>query len=377
VTGRGRLVALVAVGLLAAGLAAAAFYGLSHVSASAAAGRRITDLAGRQVTVPAEVKRLVALGPGALRLVAYLRATDRVVGIEDLERRMARDVFVRPYASTLDEDFLKLPVVGTGGPGALPDPEKLIMCRPDLIVAVALDPAQLDNVQERTGVPAVYLSYGELGVWREEARKSLSLLGELLGRRERAAALNAYVTSLEGGLRKRTAGIPAGKRPAAYFGGISYKGSHGIESTQAGYPPGCLAGARNVADSLGKKGHFFVDREQLLVWDPDFVFVDAGSRLILERDFDKNRKFYRLLGAAGAGRTFSLLPYNYYNTNMELSLINAWFIGKTTYPDRFADVDLAEKSGEIIEQFLGIRPDREIPACRRLRFPETGPVSWK
>lgn len=376
-TGRGRLVALVAVGLLAAGLAAAAFYGLSHVSASAAAGRRITDLAGRQVTVPAEVKRLVALGPGALRLVAYLRATDRVVGIEDLERRMARDVFVRPYASTLDEDFLKLPVVGTGGPGALPDPEKLIMCRPDLIVAVALDPAQLDNVQERTGVPAVYLSYGELGVWREEARKSLSLLGELLGRRERAAALNAYVTSLEGGLRKRTAGIPAGKRPAAYFGGISYKGSHGIESTQAGYPPGCLAGARNVADSLGKKGHFFVDREQLLVWDPDFVFVDAGSRLILERDFDKNRKFYRLLGAAGAGRTFSLLPYNYYNTNMELSLINAWFIGKTTYPDRFADVDLAEKSGEIIEQFLGIRPDREIPACRRLRFPETGPVSWK
>jgi len=377
VTGRGRLVALVAVGLLAAGLAAAAFYGLSHVSASAAAGRRITDLAGRQVTVPAEVKRLVALGPGALRLVAYLRATDRVVGIEDLERRMARDVFVRPYASTLDEDFLKLPVVGTGGPGALPDPEKLIMCRPDLIVAVALDPAQLDNVQERTGVPAVYLSYGELGVWREEARKSLSLLGELLGRRERAAALNAYVTSLEGGLRKRTAGIPAGKRPAAYFGGISYKGSHGIESTQAGYPPGCLAGARNVADSLGKKGHFFVDREQLLVWDPDFVFVDAGSRLILERDFDKNRKFYRLLGAAGAGRTFSLLPYNYYNTNMELSLINAWFIGKTTYPDRFADVDLSEKSGEIIEQFLGIRPDREIPACRRLRFPETGPVSWK
>jgi iron complex transport system substrate-binding protein len=377
VSGRSRLFAVTAAALLALGLAAGAFYGLSHSPSPAAAGRKITDLAGREVIVPGEVERLVALGPGALRLVAYLRATGRVVGIEDCERRMAREAFMRPYAGALGDEFLKLPVVGTGGPGALPDPEKLIMCRPDLIVAVALDPAQLDNVQGRTGVPAVYLSYGELGVWREEARKSLSLLGELLGRRERAAALNAYVTSQEQDLRKRTAGIPAGKRPAAYFGGISYKGSHGIESTQAGYPPGCLAGARNVADAPGRKGHFFVDREQLLVWDPDFVFVDAGSRLVLERDFEKNRKFYRLLGAAGAGRTFSLLPYNYYNTNMELALINAWFIGKTLYPDRFADVDLENKAAEIMETFLGIRPDGELPAGRRLRFPETGPVTWK
>jgi len=377
VSGRRRSVAIGVAVLLALVLAAGAFHRLSRPFPSGAAGRKITDLAGRRVVVPAKVKRLVALGPGALRLVAYLGATDRVVGIEDIERRMARDTFVRPYAVTLGKEFLKLPVVGTGGPGALPDPEKLIMCRPDLIVAVAFDSSQLNNVQGRTGVPAVYLSYGELGVWREEARKSLSLLGELLDRRERAAALNAYVTSLEGDLRRRTAGIPAGKRPAAYFGGISYKGSHGIESTQAGYPPGCLAGARNVADSLGKKGHFFVDREQLLVWNPDFVFVDAGSRLILERDFEKNRKFYRLLGAAGEGKAFSLLPYNYYNTNMELALINAWFIGKTLYPGRFADIVMEQKSGEIMERFLGVRPDRETPACRRLRFPETGPVSWK
>jgi iron complex transport system substrate-binding protein len=376
-TGRGRAAALTATALFGFGLAAAAVYCCFRSSAGPAAGRKVTDLAGREVAVPQRVGRLVALGPGALRLVVYLRAADRVVGIEDFERRMARDIYVRPYSSTLGEEFLKLPVVGTGGPGALPDPEKVLMCRPDLVVAVGVDPAQLENIQSRTGVPAVYLSYGELGVWRDEARRSLSFLGELLGKSERAAALNAYVAALEQDLRKRTAGVAEEDKPSAYFGGISYKGAHGLESTQGAYPPARMAGARNLADALGRSGHFFVDREQILVWNPDFIFVDAGSRLILDRDFEKNREFYRLLRAAKSGRTFSLLPYNYYNTNIELALINAYFVGKSLYPDRFKDVDMREKAGRITETFLGVRPDREIPACRRLRFPQTGPVEWK
>ena len=348
-----------------------------HSQRPGIAGRTVTDLAGREVSVPDKVERLIALGPGSLRLVAYLGATDRIVGIEDFEKRMARDLYVRPYASTLGDEFLALPVVGTGGPGALPDPEKVLMCRPDLIVAVSIDPGQLNNIQAKTGVPTIYLSYGELGVWREEARRSLSLLGDVLGRNERAARLNEYVTSLEEDLRKRTTGIGEKARPSAYFGGISHKGSHGLTSTEGGYPPARMAGARNLADSFGKSGHFFVDKEQILVWNPDFIFVDFGSRLILDRDFEKNRGFYRLLKAAGAGRTLSLLPYNYYNTNIELALLNAYFIGKSLYPERFTDVKMEDKAKEIMETFLGIRPGRKIPTYRTLCFPEIGPVEWR
>jgi len=340
-------------------------------------GRTITDLAGREVALPEKVERLIALGPGALRLLAYLGATDRVVGIEDSEKRMARDLYVRPYALALNEEFLSLPVVGTGGPGALPDVERTLMCRPDVIVAVGLDPAQLDNIQKKTGVPTLYLSYGELGVWREEARRSLSLLGEVLGENDRAAAVNEYIASLEEDLEKRTAGIAEGDRPAAYFGGISHKGSHGLISTEAGYPPGRMAGARNLADGLGKTGHFFVDKEQILVWDPEVIFVDTASRLILDKDFAENGDFYRLLTASKSGWVFSLLPYNYYNTNIELALLNAYFVGKSLYPGRFEDVGMEEKAREIMGALLAIRPDAEIPAYRALRFPETGPVGWR
>ncbi|MBS3734907.1 MAG: iron ABC transporter substrate-binding protein [Phycisphaerae bacterium] len=374
---RGRRIAVIAVALVAIGLV----WGLLRLGPTShrpgGSGRTVVDLAGREVSVPDGVDRLIALGPGSLRLVAYLGATDRIVGIEDLEKRMAREVYVRPYASTLDEQFLDLPVVGTGGPGVLPDAEKVLMCRPDLIVAVSIAPGQLDTLQAKTGVPAIYLSYGELGVWRAEARRSLALLGEVLGRSERAAELNDYITSVTEDLKQRTAGIAEKDRPAVYFGGISYKGAHGLTSTEAGYLPGRLAGARNLADELGTSGHVFVDTEQILVWDPDVVFVDVGSRLILDRDFEQNRGFYRLLTAARSGRMFSLLPYNYYNTNIELALLNAYFVGKCLYPERFGDVDMAAKAGEIMEAFLGVRPEGEIPAYRTLRFPETGPVGWR
>jgi iron complex transport system substrate-binding protein len=374
---RGRRIGLIAAVSVAAALAViAVLCFLPPAPRRSTAGRTVTDLAGRKVTVPRTVERLVALGPGALRLVAYLGATDRIVGIEDMEKRMARGVYVRPYASALDDDLLALPVVGTGGPGALPDPERILMCRPDLVVAVSLDPGQLNNIQAKTGVPALYLSYGALGVWRREARRSLRLLGEVLGRAERAAAINEYVASLEQDLAGRTADIAENDRPSAYFGGISYKGAHGLTSTEAGYPPGRMARARNVADRLATGGHLFVDKEQILLWNPTFIFVDAASRLILDQDFERNRAFYRLLEAAESGRMLSLLPYNYYNTNIELALINAYFVGKSLYPERFNDVDMADKAGEIMETFLGIRPDRAPPAYRPVRFPEVGPVEW-
>ena len=44
----------------------------------------VTDLLGREVTVPAEVEKVVAIGPGALRLYVY-------AGVLDYDRRSRRD----------------------------------------------------------------------------------------------------------------------------------------------------------------------------------------------------------------------------------------------------------------------------------------------
>jgi iron complex transport system substrate-binding protein len=338
--------------------------------------RTIRDVTGREVSVPAKVDRLVALGPGALRLVAYLQAVDKIVGIEDMENRMVRSAWLRPYASTLSEAFFERPIVGPGGPGKLPDFERLMLARPDVIVTVSVDPNDVRNIETKTGIPTVGLSYGELGSWGREVRESLLILGTLLGKEDRARHVDAYIRGLEADLQRRTKGIPPRARPSAYFGGVSFKGSQGFTSTQAGYTPADMVNARNVADVSGKRGHMLIDKERILHWNPDIIFVDIGSRAILEQDFAKDRRFYRLLKAAQAGRAYSLLPYNNYNTNIEIALLNAYFIGKCLYPKSFADVAMRSKAEEIFGELLGVRPDEPLPAYGVLRFQETGPMQW-
>jgi iron complex transport system substrate-binding protein len=42
----------------------------------------VTDLAGRQVEVPVLANKVMAISPGALRLVCYVNGADKVAGVE-------------------------------------------------------------------------------------------------------------------------------------------------------------------------------------------------------------------------------------------------------------------------------------------------------
>ena len=46
----------------------------------------VSDFLNRTVRVPRNLNRIVAIGPGALRLVVYLNATDLLVGVEQSEQ---------------------------------------------------------------------------------------------------------------------------------------------------------------------------------------------------------------------------------------------------------------------------------------------------
>jgi iron complex transport system substrate-binding protein len=327
--------------------------------------RQVTDLAGRRVVVPLRIDRIVALGPGTLRLVTYLQAVDKVVGIEQVEQRNTA-FFLRPYAAVIAGRFKTLPVVAPGGAGKLPDMEQLMACRPQLILCIGLDVAQVENLQQKTRIPVLFLSYGELGVLRQEAIESIRLLGNVLGKEERAARLIDFIGSVRRDLRQRVQFLPGGVRSTVYFGGIAYKGGQGLTSTEAGYFPGRLVQARNVADFSRRSGHLFIDPEQLMLWNPDMIFIDASSLPMIMDDFQHNRVFYRLLKAVKSGKVFSLLPYNQYNTNIEIALVNAYFIGRQIFPDVFADFDMVEKRRQIFRLFLGNPGPEQLPAYSSL-----------
>jgi len=312
----------------------------------------ITDEAGRSVTMPAVVKRIVPLG-GALRFVTYLQAVDLVVGVEDIEKKPLEAG--RIYGLAVAEKVKNLPVIGEGGPGGkLPDFEQIIAVHPDLIVAVGLDRSQVDTIQEKTGIPVFFLNSAAMtSLDLKKTKESLNLLGRVLGRVERAAALVGFIDGLEQDLRQRSIG--QGDRPTVYVGAIGYRGKHGITSTEASYAPLTWINGHNVADVISQPGHVFIDQEKLLLWNPDVIFLDAGGMDKVREDYQKNPAFYEMLKAVKAGRVWVMPPYNYYHTNIETALANAYFLGKILTPSAFADIDPGTKADAIFEFFDGVK----------------------
>ncbi len=310
----------------------------------------ITDLAGRQVEVPVPAKKVVAVGPGALRLVCYVNGADKVVGVENLEKQQPTG---RPYILAYPE-LKNLPTIGQGGPNSTPDAEKLVSVKPDVIfVAYLVDRSQADELQARTNIPVVVLSYGKLATFDEDVYKSLKLIGRIIGNEKRAEEAVAYLKKCQQDLRDRTKDIPNDKKLKVYVGALGMKGVHGIESTQAKYPPFAAVNARNVVDETGKTGSVMIDKEKLLAWDPDIIFIDEGGLSLVREDYKKNKQFYQSLKAVKSGRVYGQIPYNYYTTNIDTAIADAYYAGKVIFPDQFQDIDPAEKADEIYRFLLG------------------------
>jgi len=119
------------------------------------------------------------------------------------------------------------------------------------------------------------------------------------------------------------------------------------------FPPLIAVNAKNVVDVLNKPGRVFIDKEKLLDWDPDIIFIDEFGLAFVKNDYDKNPDFYNSLSAFKNGNVYGILPINHYGTNIGTALANAYYIGKVLYPDRFSDIDPEKKADEIFEFLVG------------------------
>lgn len=333
----------------------------------------VTDAAGRTVMVPAQVKRIVTLG-GALRFVTYLQGLDTVVGVEALEKKPVE--VGRLYGLAVAERAKTIVAVGEGGPGGkLPDFEQVISVHPDMIITAGFDTAQADTIQQKTGIPVLILNTAATAALDlRRIKEALGLLGRIIDRVQRAKAVIAFIDQLEEDLARRTASVT--EQPATYVGAIGYRGKHGITSTEAFYAPLIWIHGLNVADTIGQSGHAFVDQEKLLLWNPDVIFLDAGGIDIVKEDYRKNPAFYEMLKAVKNGRVYVVPPYNYYHTNIEIALADAYFLGKTLYPAVFTDIDPAGKADEIFDFFIGVKAygqlKNELYGFGRVAFDKTG-----
>lgn len=317
---------------------------------------QVTDLLGRTVTIPAETSSYVCIGPGALRLYCYVADTAQLAGVEDAE--ISWGVEGRPYNMSI-ENVSDYAVVGPGGPGNAPDAELLVNAAPDVIFSMYnSDISAVDELQSKTGIPVVALSYGDDTIFNDSIFNSLTLIGEITANADRAAEVVDYLKDTQSDLQTRS--MNAADKPTIYLGGQSSKGAHGIESTTGNYALFNAINADNVVDDAGISEYVMLDKEKLLDMDPDVIILDAGGLSIVQDDYQSNPDYYNSLSAVKNGKVYLQMPFHYYYTNIEIALADAYYIGSVLYPEQFSDVDPAAKFDEISNKLLGVATYEEI-----------------
>ena len=320
----------------------------------------ITDGFGRSVSIPEDIESVVCSGAGSLRYLVYLQAQDLIVGVDSLEKKEA-EIEGRPYALA-NPQLKDYPLIGEFR--GKDDPEKIIGISPQVVLKAgttgqppATSATEADTLQQKSGISVVSFPAGSLKneEQKTEMYSSLRIMGEVTGKQERAEEIIAYIEATMDDLESRTADIPESERKAVYVGGVSSAGAHGIISTEPAYPPFLWVNANNVAAGMGTD-HADIAKEALVDWDPEYIFVDIGTiqlgneGAIGELKTDPSLKG---LSAVKDGKVYGVIPYNFYNTNYESVLANAYFVGKVLYPDRFEDIDPEAKADEIYTFFVG------------------------
>jgi len=335
--------------LLVSVLCLSLFAGCGSKEAAVENTRMITDAKDRQVEIPQEVQTVVCVGVGALRYTCYMGAVDRVIAIEDCE---AEPVISRLYNYVNIEHLKDLPIIGTNGN---PFAEEILDVAPDVIVMSQYATADADDLQSKTGTPVVVVA-GSDTTLDDAAFDTIRLMGELYGLQTRADELTAYLKAIQKDLHDRTADIPDSEKPSVYVGGVSFKGHHGFEGTEAGYGPFTLIGAKNLADTTGQTGAFNIDLEQVLAWDPDMIFVDFNGLPLIREAYAANPEFYESLTAVQQGKVYSQISFRSNASNLETALADAYYAACMMFPEQFADVDPIAKAEEIFEELLGVNP---------------------
>ena len=96
-----------------------------------------------------------------------------------------------------------------------------------------------------------------------------------------------------------------------------------------------------------------VDKEKIIEWNPGYIFLDSGGVDIVKTDYAENRDFYAHLSAFEDQQVYQYPSSTSYYTNVEIPLVNSYYVASIVFPEQFADIVFAEKANEIFKFFLG------------------------
>ncbi|WP_347488554.1 ABC transporter substrate-binding protein [Desulfoscipio sp. XC116] len=313
--------------------------------------RVVTDMAGRRVEIPAQVKQVYSTGqPGVVALYTI-----------DPELLLGWCIKLSPEeAEYIAPQYLGLPVLGLmQGSGDTANREEIMRRSPDLILMMTyLDQntiADADALQKRMGIPVVLAD-----IVLNKIPEAYRFLGDILSRPERAELLANYSEDVLAEAVKQAALIPEAERLSVYYA----QGSDGLQTAPRGSSHSeviDIVGGENIVTLPAKTdGRLTVNMEQVLLWNPEVIIA---SYSVGHAGVKSDGSFFDILSggeeawnsvaAVQNDRVFCApcYPYNWLDMPPGANrLIGIPWMGNLLYPDYFA-LDMREEIREFYRLF--------------------------
>ena len=333
----------------------------------------ITDSVGREMElVKGSYKKVVCIGAGALRLYSYIGEANLLAGVEDIEnesltsRPKMFDNVARPYVLANEDVYKTLPSVGVGGPNAqAAEAEKILSCDPDIVISEYEDKDKADALSKQLGVPVFTVGYGSSGVFDAKVATSLTNLGKIFDKEEKAKSLNSFIAESKKEIFDKTASIAETDKKNVYIGGLGNWGTTTYLTTAKNYEPFKVAHINNICDAegnLAKDGIQAIEKEKFVSLgdDIDIMILDAASVKNIKPLYKKDNTIFDSVKAWKEGKVYLQMAYNAYYTNLEIALINTYYNAMVVYPDLFVDYNIETITNKVTKAFLGKELNTDI-----------------
>lgn len=334
--------------------------GCNMVNSSTNNEIEVVDMINRKVNIKAgSYSRVVCIGAGALRMYSYIGDVNKLCGVEDIDndslanRPKMFDSVSRPYFIANKDVFNKLPSCGVGGPNAQSaEAEKILLCNPDIIISEYEDVSKADALQKQVGVPVITLRYGSKGIFDDNVKNSLSLLGKVFNQENRANELNNYINNEKETISNRVKNVTEKKK--VYICGLGNWGTTDYLMTAQNYEPFNVCNIDNVINDLPNDGIQKIEKEKFVSLgnDIDIMIIDAAAVKNIKPLYKNDNTIFSSCKAWINNEVYLQMAYNAYYTNLETALINTWFNAKVVYPSLFSDIEMNAKTNEVTNMFF-------------------------
>jgi len=313
---------------------------------------KVTDMEGRQVTIPKNFTHLLAFGTGALRFVSYFKKGDMIVATESRENA---NFNAKSYmwANPRYKDINSL----SNTPWTNIEAILALTPVPEVIIACDYDDGKAEQLSTMVDAGIAVVIIHELqSPFDTKFPIQLRLIGKVFGEETRAEQLLTYINGLKADLANRVKNIT--DRPTAYIAATSYAGTRPFTFSTSKYDPFDLINVDNIITSEMTGGSEIPKNfafEEITALQPNYVFIDATGYINVKGDYTSDPTKYAALNAFDASNwtVYMSMPFIWYGVNFDNIFVSAYQIGKVLYPAEFNDINMTAKANEIYQEFVG------------------------